>query len=135
MEAQARHEAVGIWEDEGGSVRAPARRRQRVGNALQRAWSHLWVYNETSARPVVRAAAIVLCTLLLPPFVLLALGPMLLISVPIAMLAIPFLLPAFFPGAFSASRGRRRRALARGARMLAPYRAHPDMTAGMAPTR
>jgi hypothetical protein len=39
--------------------------------------------------------------ILLPPFVALAIGPMLLLLLPVALVAIPIMIPAFFGGARS----------------------------------
>ena len=56
------------------------------------------------ARTLVSAAAL----LLLPPFVVLALAPMLLVLIPVAMVGIPFLVPALLPSSIAAVGDERR---------------------------
>ena len=48
-----------------------------------------------------RIATVLLTAILLPPFVVLAIAPMLLMLVPVAFVAIPFMIPAFFGAAHS----------------------------------
>ena len=59
-------------------------------------------------RPFVRVCAVLAAGLLLPPFVLLAIVPMLLMLVPVAMVGIPFLIPALVSGPL-AEHGQQRR--------------------------
>lgn len=107
MQAWLEYEDFNTWEDEGGSVGTPLRRRDGLGRALERTWSRLWIYNETSWS-LPRAALVAVCALLLPFFILLAVAPMLLVLVPVAIVAIPLLLPAFLPDAFAGGGGYRR---------------------------
>lgn len=53
-------------------------------------------------RGVVRVVATVATIFLLPPFLLLAVVPMLLFSLPIALIGIPFILPALCAGSLAA---------------------------------
>lgn len=57
-----------------------------------------------------RSAAIAATLLLLPPFFVLAVAPMLLFLVPVAILGIPFIIPALCPGSLGALQDQRRRA-------------------------
>ena len=59
-------------------------------------------------RPFVRVCAVLVSGLLLPPFVLLAVVPMLLMLVPVAIVGIPFLIPALVSGPL-ADHGQQRR--------------------------
>ena len=47
----------------------------------------------------VRGAAVLGAAVLVPPFIALAVAPMLLMLLPVAFVAIPFMVPAFFGGA------------------------------------
>jgi hypothetical protein len=49
----------------------------------------------------VRGAAILAAAVLMPPFIALAIAPMLLMLLPVAFVAIPIMVPAFFGGAHS----------------------------------
>jgi hypothetical protein len=53
-------------------------------------------------RGVLRVMATVATILLLPPFLLLAVVPMLLFSLPIALIGLPFILPALCTGTLAA---------------------------------
>jgi hypothetical protein len=64
------------------------------------------------SRLIATASAIVL----LPPFIMLALAPMLLMLIPVAMVGIPFILPAMLSGSLAARSEERRRM----SRKLAP---------------
>jgi hypothetical protein len=50
-----------------------------------------------------RITAVLVSLLLLPPFIALAVAPMLLFLVPVAIVGIPFMIPAFFSGSLSTS--------------------------------
>jgi len=56
----------------------------------------------------VRTLAAAAALLLLPPFVVLAVAPMLLLLVPVAMVGIPFLIPALLTGSIAAVGDERR---------------------------
>ena len=56
-----------------------------------------------------RSASIGLSLLMLPPFLVLAVAPMLLFLCPVAMVAIPFVIPALLSGSLATSRERPKR--------------------------
>jgi hypothetical protein len=56
-----------------------------------------------------RVAATCSAVLLLPPFLLLAVAPMLLFLIPVAVVAIPFIIPALLRGSIAAHQAERRR--------------------------
>jgi hypothetical protein len=57
-----------------------------------------------------RVVATIASLLLLPPFIVLAVAPMLLLLVPVAMVGIPFIIPALFNGTVAAFLEDQRRA-------------------------
>lgn len=59
--------------------------------------------DQGSLRGISRVAAAVAAVFLLPPFIALAIAPMLIMLVPVAIVGIPFMIPAFFSGTLSAS--------------------------------
>jgi hypothetical protein len=59
---------------------------------------------------ILRVASIWASVLLLPPFFLLAMAPMLLLLVPVAIVAIPFIIPAMFSGSWTTLADDRQRA-------------------------
>lgn len=62
---------------------------------------HIDVDEQNLVRGTSRVAAAVAALLLLPPFIALAVAPMLLLLVPVAIVGIPFMIPAFFSGTLS----------------------------------
>ena len=54
-------------------------------------------------RAISRVVAVLVALMLLPPFIALAVAPMLLFLVPVAIVGVPFMIPAFFPGSLSTS--------------------------------
>jgi hypothetical protein len=60
-------------------------------------------------RRISKLFAVSVAIVLLPPFVALALAPMLLMLVPVAMVGIPFILPAMLSGSLAARADERRR--------------------------
>jgi hypothetical protein len=64
---------------------------------------------------ILRVTAIWTSVLLLPPFFILAIAPMLLLLIPVAIVAIPFIIPAMFPGSWTAFADDRQRASLRPA--------------------
>lgn len=59
-----------------------------------------------------RTLVIALSALLLPPFLLLAVAPMLLLLAPVALIGIPFIVPAMLTGSIAAREEDRQRASA-----------------------
>ena len=66
-----------------------------------------------------RVAATIAGLILLPPFMMLALAPMMLFMLPVAVVAIPFMIPAFFSGSLEARAEIQRRVSLRPAFSLA----------------
>jgi hypothetical protein len=64
---------------------------------------------------ILRKTSIWISVLLLPPFFVLAIAPMLLVLVPVAIVAIPFIIPAMFSGSLTALSEERQRASMRPA--------------------
>jgi hypothetical protein len=62
---------------------------------------------------ILRKTSIWISVLLLPPFFVLAIAPMLLVLVPVAIVAIPFIIPAMFSGSLTALSEERQRASVR----------------------
>jgi hypothetical protein len=65
---------------------------------------------EEKVHKLVRVTACAIAALLLPPFVVLAIAPMLLALIPVAMVGLPFLIPAMMSGSLAAGLEERRRA-------------------------
>ena len=63
-----------------------------------------------TARRMARTLAVVMSVLLLPPFIALAIVPALLFLTPVALIALPFVVPAFLSGWRSARVDDQRRA-------------------------
>jgi hypothetical protein len=61
-------------------------------------------------RALLRVIATVAAVLLLPPFVALAVAPMLLLLAPVALIGIPFIVPAMLSGSLAARSEDRQRA-------------------------
>jgi len=61
-------------------------------------------------RRMLRIVGSLTAALLLPPFIVLAIAPMLLLLTPVAMVGVPFIIPALFSGSLAALRFERRRA-------------------------
>lgn len=59
-------------------------------------------------RPISRVAAAMAALTLLPPFIALAVAPMVLFMVPVAIVGIPFMIPAFFSGSLATQQELRR---------------------------
>jgi hypothetical protein len=59
---------------------------------------------------IARVTSIWVSVFLLPPFFILAIAPMLLVLVPVAIVAIPFIIPAMFSGSLTALSEQRQRA-------------------------
>jgi hypothetical protein len=88
---------IATWEDEGGSLRnRPLRLRRRrkwstwgtgVYPWLERAWSNLWIYNQT--RTSLSRAAGVFLALLVAPLLLVPVVLALMLLLPVAVVAIP----------------------------------------------
>lgn len=57
---------------------------------------------ETRSRSWLRVIATIAAVLLVPPFVVLAIAPMLLLLVPVALIGIPFIVPAMLSGSLAA---------------------------------
>jgi len=57
---------------------------------------------QTRSRGVFRVIATAAAVLLVPPFVVLAIAPMLLLLVPVALIGIPFIIPAMLSGSLAA---------------------------------
>ena len=68
------------------------------------------VQSPSRSASVLRAIASVAAILLLPPFVVLAVAPMLLMLVPVALIGIPFIVPAMLSGSLAARAEDRQRA-------------------------
>jgi len=59
---------------------------------------------------ILRGTSIWISVLLLPPFFVLAIAPMLLVLIPVAIVAIPFIIPAMFSGSLTHLQEERQRA-------------------------
>jgi hypothetical protein len=62
------------------------------------------------AHAVLRVIATCFAVLLLPPFIALAIAPMLLLLAPVALIGIPFIVPAMLTGSLAARSEERQRA-------------------------
>jgi hypothetical protein len=59
---------------------------------------------------IMRMTSIWISVLLIPPFFVLAIAPMLLVLIPVAIVAVPFIIPAMFSGSLTALSEERQRA-------------------------
>jgi hypothetical protein len=62
------------------------------------------------AHGILRITATIAAVLLIPPFVLLAVAPMMLVLAPVALIGIPFIVPAMLSGSLAAREEDRQRA-------------------------
>lgn len=68
------------------------------------------VTNTARMSGVVRVAATIMAVILLPPFIALAVLPMLLFMAPVALIGIPFIIPALITGSLAAREEEKQRA-------------------------
>jgi len=72
--------------------------------------NHDEVPGMTRLRRVFRTTGTMAAIMLLPPFVALAIAPMLLLLVPVALIGVPFIIPAMLCGSLTARSADRQRA-------------------------
>ena len=68
------------------------------------------VPSQIRSRGVLRVIATIATVVLLPPFLILAVAPMLLLMLPVALIGIPFIVPAMLSGSLAAREDDRARA-------------------------
>jgi hypothetical protein len=64
--------------------------------------NHQDVPGTSRLRGVLRVTTTIATVLLLPPFILLAMAPMLLLLAPVALIGVPFIIPALITGSLAA---------------------------------
>jgi hypothetical protein len=90
-----------VSEDEGRSVGTRLRRPPTSRGVAERLWSRLWIYNEPSWS--LRQVAVLAMSALVMPFVALLAGPLLLITLPLALFGLALVMTLMWTRAMRGS--------------------------------